>query len=519
MENKVDIKYKKPKIHKLWTRQSMKERRMTVSLVIVMGEKMSKKIFMIAVTDKEDSLNRKYTESIYDLLKVDSSFVREYKIEPHYKLATHDLHQSLCDALNGDSYEGYIVLLDCLEGDAIYNPNVMFELGAIFYSGKPYVAISSHPKETAPFDFNDIKIIDVPQVIVDYVKKYNIGDISAKAHSYFYLENQSGEENATVIKFLDQVFHQYRICLDNTNRKITEETDLKNILDEVKEMKKLISNTAEYIDGEKAAFRNLGEAVKRAQISLRTTRFANESIVKSDSIAEKKFFMESLYEASKEISDKFFRIICNNHPAKWKDIYDILFFGGNGVKVFVRKHDFSIHFELVVIDDKVAFIHFYQANSRKEEGQSVKEIERLKSTLKIQGSSICQKLADIFDRLHHRDFAKGDPSRTLLGIPVQDTDLDEECKKYGCFVVDNSIPELSLYSDRSELRKKHIIQMFKDAFLKWNVNDFHDKVIMVSGIALVEGNDRFIKEMKEIGRLDKREFEEARKLYDENQGN
>lgn len=56
--------------------------------------------------------------------------------------------------------------------------------------------------------------------------------------------------------------------------------------------------------------------------------------------------MELLYDLSKELGDEFYRIISNNHPAKLQDIYNILFFGGNEAKVFVRKHDFSIHFEL-----------------------------------------------------------------------------------------------------------------------------------------------------------------------------
>ncbi|NBJ91380.1 hypothetical protein [Parablautia muri] len=478
---------------------------------------MVKKIFMIAVTDKEISLNRKYTETIFDLLTVNSPFVEEYVIEPHYKQSVHDLHQSLHKALNGDRYEGYIVLLDSLT-EPIYNPNVMFELGAIFYSEKPYVVISSHPKESVPFDINIINIIDIPHVIVNYVEDCHKNSKEINAYQHFYLENRSAE-TSIVIKFLTLVHHQYKTCLRNIDKTITGKIELKNVLDEVKGIKKLLSNTAEYIDGEKAAFRNLGEAVRHAKISLRTTRFANESIVKDDSIEEKKKFMESLYDASKDpnLNDKFYRIICNNHPAKWQDIYNILFFGGNGAKVFVRKHDFSIHFELVIIDDKIAFIHFYQANSRKEEGQSVKEVERLKSTLKIQGSSICQKLSDIFDRLHHRDFSKGDPSRTLLGIPVQDGDLDEKCKNYGSFVVNETIPTHSLYgSNANDKRKEYIIQMFKDAFLTWHINEFHDKTIMASGISLLEGNDNFIEKMKNI-KLDEREYAEAKQLYADNQ--
>jgi hypothetical protein len=59
--------------------------------------------------------------------------------------------------------------------------------------------------------------------------------------------------------------------------------------------------------------------------------------------------------------------------------------------------------------------------------------------------------------------------------------------------------------------------MFKDAFLNWNIGD-NDKIIMAAGISLVEGSDRFLEEMKENNRLNNKEFNDARKLYEENQG-
>lgn len=279
----------------------------------------------------------------------------------------------------------------------------------------------------------------------------------------------------------------------------------------IDDIKKLVSNTAEYIDGEEAAFSALKEAVSHAEISLRTTRFANESIVKDTSISEQRDFMKSLYAVSERISDKFNRIICNNHPAKWQDIYDILFYGENGAKVYVRKHDFSIHFELVVIDEKVAFIHFYQEDTQMEGSKSRGEVEKIKSTLKIQGSSICKRLASIFDRLHHRDFQNecpSNPSRTLLGIPTKESRNMEMYTNYGCFTVDKTILKFS------SQRGKYIIDMFKDAFQKWQITDFNDKTIMVSGIALVEGSDSFIEEMKKQNRINQDEYDFAKELYE-----
>lgn len=479
---------------------------------------MLKKIFMIAVTDREESLNRKYTNTILDLLTTKSPFMDEYKIDIHYRLHVENLHQSIGDALTNGIYEGFIILLDCLQGE-VCNPNVMFELGAIFYLNRPFVVISSHQKESFPFDINDLNIINVPREIIDYIKDCHDNDKTINAQKYFYFEHVGEKKYAIVEDFLNKVFYQYEISIKAKKKREEEIIDIKNILLGINEIKELVSNTAEYIDGEGPAFNALQEAVSHAEFSLRTTRFANESIVKEDSIVEQQKFMESLYKMSDKLKDRFDRIICNNHPIKWNDIYNILFYGGNGAKVYVRKHDFSIHFEIVVIDEKIGFIHFYQADSEKKGGKSGKEVERIKSTLKIQGSSICQKLANIFDRLHHRDFLNTspvDPSRTLLGIPVQDNEWQELYADYGCFVVDMSIPEHSQFAKNSD-RRNYIINMFKQAFVKWYIGDFHDKVIMAAGIALVEGNGEFIEKMKTEGKLKPDEYKEAKKMYEDNQ--
>ena len=76
---------------------------------------MAQKIFMIGVTGDEGSLNRKYSDGILSLLSTQPPFVDDYTIEIHYRLSGENLHKSLNTALTGDEYEGFIVLLDCLE--------------------------------------------------------------------------------------------------------------------------------------------------------------------------------------------------------------------------------------------------------------------------------------------------------------------------------------------------------------------------------------------------------------------
>lgn len=481
----------------------------------------NKKLFLIAVTDKEKSLNRLYSETILELLQNSICFAEEYMIEIHWRIPNENLSESLKLAIQSKTYEGYIVLLDTLETE-IYNPNVMFEMGGIYHLKKPFVAISSHSREDLPFDLQDINVLTIPKAIINYVHNCYQSNKKVNPQMYFFTERVNdlsrNNEQREVSSFLNKVYTHYKESFaSKSEQRVNVDNDV--VLEEIREIKKLLSNTAEYIDGEGAAFNALHEAVQSAEFSLRTSRFANESIVALKATQEQEKFMESLYKISNSLTDKFERIICNNHPAKWNDIFNILFYGGNGAKVYVRKNDFSIHFELVIIDEKIGFIHFYQNDQNKKSEDSWNEVEKINSTLKIQGSSICQKLANIFDRLHHRDFKNDnphDPSRTLLGIPTKDSEWDDSYANYGCFIVDKSVPKHSPYSNNPE-RRKYIIELFKNAFKKWRITE-EDKVIMAAGIALVEGTNNFIKLMEADGRFTSSECERALELFEQNQG-
>lgn len=235
--------------------------------------------------------------------------------------------------------------------------------------------------------------------------------------------------------------------------------------------------------------------------------------------------MKALYQASTQLNEKFIRIICNNHPTKWKDIFNILSEGGDYSRVYVRKADFSIHFELVVIDEEVAFVHFYQADhSNNLNNENNGDIEKLNSTLRIRGGNICKKFKNIFDRLHHRDFENAkepcDPSRTLLGIPTDPQVFNEvasvsDIQKIGYFTMPKNVPSYNRYPT--------IMKMFKKAFKEWRFDDSDvDKLNMVTGIALLESSPQFIEEMYKAkdstGReyLDEEQYRKAMQMYDIN---
>ncbi len=490
-----------------------------------------KKVFFISVIDKPDTLNRKYSDEIKELVRTKCDcFVNGIVVrgdDNHEE----DLYYNLENSIKGKEYEGYIILLDCLDTEkGMWNPNVMFEFGAIKYLDKPFVIISSHTADDYPFDVKPLNIVTIPECVVSKIEEcYN------NKSTIDYEELSKIGKNAVFInKFVSDVSKQYNNSLaihKNEPYESVTHSDLKKEILEIKKIVQEIGSTAEYIEGESAAFYAVTKAVKKAKKSLKTSRFANQSIVLASATSEQKDFMLALYDSSLELKEKSDRIICNNNPKKWLDIYYALFNGGNGSKVYIRKNDFSIHFELVVIDEMKAFIHFYQPDHAERKGgddYDHKE-ERINSTLMIKGNNICKKLSNIFDRLHHKDFdltSPQNPSRTLLGIPFDDI-IKEKDKNNGCFSVPLDIPEniARCSTERArKIRRETIINMFKKAFQEWSwprkdseTDDEKmqiDKLNMLVGISLVEESPDFIKEMRKKNIIDDNEEKEASKSYE-----
>lgn len=482
-----------------------------------------KRLFMISVIDKENTLNRRYAETMLWLLNSHSDFCNDYEIELHNTTHNMDLYKSLDEAIQREKYEGYIVILDCLDTrNGLFNPNVMFEFGGIKNLDKPFSVMAiNNDTSIFPFDVKNINIGFIPEIIRNYITESYENNEKQDVRKWF---NELSERDRTcILDFFSDQYDKFVAMHQRKEKEIKSKDDLNSMVlkltesheklsDEVRKITNYVSNTAEYIDGEAAAFLALSEAVRKAKYSLRTSRFANQSIVVK-STREQENFMSALYEASMRLNEKAVRIICNNHPAKWHDIYNILFFGGSGSRVYVRKADFSIHFEMVVIDESVAFIHFYQQVHSNVSGRGAdnRQIEKLNATLKIQGSSICQKFAKIYDRLHHRDVESGtlsDPSRTLLGIDIDKYDINENtADDIGYFVLKSN--------SSTATRHKTIISMFKKAFISWPLST-RDKINMAVGIALLDEDKGFLTEMFEKEYLTETEYNQTIRSYDLN---
>lgn len=477
------------------------------------GENDKKKVFFIAVTDEPDSKNRAYSDFVLNLcLSSISSSDLETKVDinsfiAHYQICSGNIKQSIFNSLV--LYDCFVALIDDVDGS--YNPNVWFELGVVSTMNCPLVLIASE-NTVIPFDSNDISIVRISSDLKEYwndvceshnmnrinwnteVQKLSISTSNInRQHKESYSDFSIDFTNHLGITLKDG--NPFNSLYDNAKIKSLGFNGLYDMLVNTRMINLLESNgvTAEYISGEEEAFKELAREVKKAKCSLRTTRFADQSIVATEPKPFYNEFMEALYFASKNV-DKCYRIICNNNHLKWHDIYDVLRYSGPKMKVFVRKQKYSINFELVIIDEVVAFIHFYQTNRSGDKDNESPDrrhdssVQQIKSTLKITGSHVCKELARIFDRLHHRDIDANEPSdlsRTLLGVENLLT-LSEEEKSRGYFSLENyTFTDNAVGIRRKESRIK---EMFNHALKKWEITG-SDLKIMRNGIASVNGED------------------------------
>lgn len=392
-----------------------------------MEKSQTKEIFFVAVTDESNSKNRKYSDSIRSLCQDGINENRYDAIK--YMVNRHDM------IINGSNLKtslfekiaeskAFIVLLDQYENG--FNPNVWFELGII--STIPEIKLVCIAKYNTPTPFDvgsEVKIVRISKALLA------LFETKFESSAVFNAVNAFSDNESEIVKFKKEIKVAFDSS-DNPFTKLYEYSELKEYYGfnsftsflkalRIDELLNDDNARVRYIDGEENAFEELTKAVKAAQHSLRTSRFANQSIVKGQSNNKNgtvhKNFMEALKEASYRVDGLFERIICINSCEKWYDVHTALSeFCPEKSIVYLRKSEFSIKFELVIIDEEVSFIHFYLA----DDPENMKnQPERIRSTLKITGAKISKKLADIFDRLHHRDYNAQpsiDLSRTLLGV-------------------------------------------------------------------------------------------------------
>jgi hypothetical protein len=153
----------------------------------------------------------------------------------------------------------------------------------------------------------------------------------------------------------------------------------------VKQVRNSPQDVAEYIDGEDRAFQKLAEMTQQATASLRTSRFAPQAISQTTNNTKTSFF-DALCKFGSMSNVTCKRIMCTNEREKLNDLWNTMnATRGGSMELYLTRR--SNNFELVVIDQLAAFLHFYDDN------------QRIKSTLYIKSPPVIREFERIYDQI------------------------------------------------------------------------------------------------------------------------
>jgi hypothetical protein len=153
---------------------------------------------------------------------------------------------------------------------------------------------------------------------------------------------------------------------------------------------------AEYINGEEEAFEALTTVTQRAKYVVRSTRFFEHSVVKRQPAYSDAMVKRITGNDLQPALEQYYRIVAINHLNHREKKIDIMnhltICQGRPFDLYLTSHDNA--FELVIVDNTDAFIHFY------------KEKKVIASTLHIKQKDVVEEFAQIFDRLKDRDIIR-----------------------------------------------------------------------------------------------------------------
>ena len=295
------------------------------------------------------------------------------------------------------------------------NVNVYYELAVRHASRKVCFVIMSEEDRKAhrpPFDAGEVRILTFPR---DDMENYIPGKLTPALDKFratlshdmtsFNREKiqnpiiharqnfvmPEGVSAAEILNNVDTKLHQFEDYLGDRVSKIVSQMDKlepDKIMDTLNEIND--KGIATYIDGEDPAFEKLAEATESAKVSLRTSRFAPQAISDTDSKIKDRFF-DALCLFGKEKGVECKRIMCMNEPRKRRDLWNTISRTcGGSMKLYLTNRENN--FELVVVDNSAAFLHFYD------------DARRIKSTLFVKGQPVIAEFTKIYDRMLIDDF-------------------------------------------------------------------------------------------------------------------
>ena len=263
-----------------------------------------------------------------------------------------------------------------------HNPNVFYELGIRHALGRPVIIIKSN-SDKRPFDIQSINILDYSSL--DHVEMTRLKGLVVD-HIDLVLNHRDEIDDPLAGSLMGNI--------NEASELKSEVLDIKN---DIRGLREDIINTfsqdsldktrinAQYLDGEDRAFQALTEATKRAKKEIRSSRFFPDSVLGQQTYVNA---IESRVKGSDGMKplNQYYRIVALNNPEKLSDIiHHITIFKGRPFQLHLAKIPNA--FELVVIDDTDAFIHFY------------KERMVIASTLHIKERSIVWEFREIYDKM------------------------------------------------------------------------------------------------------------------------
>ncbi len=290
-----------------------------------------------------------------------------------------------------------------------HNPNVFYELGVRHALNKQVILIK-HEKDRRPFDVQQINIIDYkslddPEEMQKLKNKLiqHIGGILTESEEidlpFSSILGECPQAESIFLTKIGEVSGQINGLKEYLHNNFSSNVEEKTRIN------------AQYIDGEDKAFAALTEATERAKKEVRSSRFFPDSVLGNQGYV-KAIESRVLGIDGKKPLTQYYRIVALNNPEKIRDvIHHLNHFKGRAFELHLSKT--SNAFELVIIDDTDAFIHFY------------KEKMVIASTLHIKERNIVLEFKEIYDKMLKSTepdliFNCADISTENLGARIQD---------------------------------------------------------------------------------------------------
>ena len=379
------------------------------------------KIFIITPLGNKNSEARKHADRMWN----------EVFVPVSEKISTNDLKVEFerSDLMDEGSNSRVKKIMELIRESSgcivdlytIGNLNVMYEVGLAHSQGKRVFFLRS----------DKIQENEIPSDI-RYYYTYNLDIFRGKAASDEIANIQ--KEIVDVSKAMvssNTKYTLYRPCfyeptnlyvenlLEGINCRITNIESLVKDFGSSSEDKRTL---AQYIIGENDAFDALTEAVKKSNISVKTTRFSPYSVVGRQNV----FFSTINNLMTNEVTpDKVERIITANNNEKFDEIAKLMVNNaGKDFDIYISRIEYS--FEMVVIDDEIVFIHFRKYNQQEKEKRSASPM-LISATLRIEKRIIANEFSTIFDSIKN---SKKDMLAVIRCKEITTENLSEKIKKY-----------------------------------------------------------------------------------------